>query len=323
MNRRVGMGWKTCFTRPKPPRNNLPRGLGEADRMAVVAFNGDKLEMLSSWSMSTPEIRRVLEAAKQRSAKGLQRELTIRRSRQGGEVGRIEREFTSRQLSDQMKRVILASTAALRSFANPPGRKAMLLLAGGWPYNPRALVMDDPWRFGSLYDSSRDGGPILYQPLYDTANRLGYTLYTVDVPGFRGTSGSAEHRTLGEAQCASRLSSNRESTENSTLMMLADQTGGRAFLNASAHGALEEAVHDTRAYYWLGFTPEWRGENRRHRIRVHLRDPSLKVRTRRSPKQASLPWPSPARTRRAQGSAFVSSPPRPPSTLTRTAASNA
>ncbi len=257
--------------------------LGEADRMAVVAFDGGKLEMLSNWSPSIPEIRHTLEAAKQRSAKGLQRELLVRRPRQGLDMGRIEREMTSRQLSDQMKRVILASTAALRSFADPPGRKTMLLLAGGWPYDPRALVMANPWCFGSLYTNPRDRGAALYQPLYDTANRLGYTIYTVDLPGFRGSSGvSAEHRSANQARYASQLNSNRESTENSTLMMLADQTGGRAFLNASARGALEEAVRDTRSYYWLGFSPTWRGVDRRHRLRLQLRDPSLEVRTRRS-----------------------------------------
>ncbi|MEE8525470.1 MAG: VWA domain-containing protein [Thermoanaerobaculia bacterium] len=256
--------------------------LGEADRMAVVAFEGDKLEMLSSWTGSIAELRRVLESAKERRARGLQHEALLRRPRESGDIGRIERSLVAERVADQMRRVILATTAALRSFAKPPGRKAMLLLAGGWPYNPYELVSTSPWAFDSFYTSSQDFGPALYQPLYDTANRLGYTLYTIDLPGLRFSGASAEHRTIGQGRLASELSTNRERTENATLSILADQTGGKAFLNASAKYALEEVARDVKSYYWLGFSPAWRGENRRHRLRVHLRDPSLKVRSRRS-----------------------------------------
>ena len=44
-----------------------------SDRMAIVAYDGDDLEMLSSWSQSKADLGRVLEAAKERKTYGMQR----------------------------------------------------------------------------------------------------------------------------------------------------------------------------------------------------------------------------------------------------------
>ncbi|MDX1644163.1 MAG: hypothetical protein R3244_07380, partial [Thermoanaerobaculia bacterium] len=61
-------------------------GMGPRDRVAVVAFDGRSLEMLSSWSTSPDEVRQVLEQAKERPAKGLSR---IAERNRFDETGRV------------------------------------------------------------------------------------------------------------------------------------------------------------------------------------------------------------------------------------------
>ncbi len=255
--------------------------LGGADRMAVLAWNGGKLEMLSNWSRSANDLRRTLELAKDRSTSGLQRELELRRPF-GARRLRGEAEHTARRLGERVERVMQAATTALRSFARPAGRRAMLLLAGGWPLNPWDAVVPDP--FGpALFSPNLDYGPCLYRQLHDTANRLGYTLYPVDVRGFGPSAPmGAMHRTPDAARYDWQLSSGREWSEHSALNLLAHQTGGQAFINSSSSKALERVVTDTRSYYWLGFTPAWQGTDRRHRLEIRTRDARLEVRSRRS-----------------------------------------
>ncbi len=275
--------------------------LGTADRMAILAWNGGKLEMLSNWNGSASDLRRVLEAASDRPTSGLQRELELRRSsrldrytiRYSARYPSFhpyddprtypENEYLALRLSDHIERMMRAATTALRGFARPPGRKAMLLLAGGWPYNPwDALVLDTygPARFSPALEY----GPCRYRQLYDTANRLGYTLYPVDVRNFgAGVRASAGHRSPDEARYEWELFADREWSEHSTLKLLAHQTGGQALLNRGARTALEQVVSDTRSYYWLGFTPTWQGVDRRHRVEIFVTpDPRLMVRSRRS-----------------------------------------
>lgn len=255
--------------------------LGRGDRMAVVAFDGKKLEMLADWTSSVTELARVLEGAKERPTFGLNREARLKMSREDGEVRALEKLYEARRVETELERVTLAATTALRSFARPSGRRAMLLLAGGWPYNPRDLVESDLDR-PDLW-SPLGYGPYLYRTLYDTANRLSYTLYPVDVRGFRPGPGSGiEHRSPAAAGQAMRLDSSRERSENALLSLLASQTGGRAMIDRQNENALALAIEDTRSYYWLGFSPSWREADRRRAVEVRTRDPNLRVRTRRS-----------------------------------------
>ncbi len=254
--------------------DQLP-SLGADDRMAIVAYAGRELELLSDWSSDRGELRRVLEAAKRRPPKGLQQEVFLRGlTRTPITAG--ESRYRALRLRDGMRRVVLAATVSLRSFQDAPGRRAMLLLAGGWPFGlPAGVPLID-------YARGLDYGPYLYRSLYDTANLTGYTLYPVDLGRPRSAGPSAEFRTGAGARAAMLRSVERDINEDSTLLRIAEETGGEAFLNARSRVALEGALTDTRSYYWLGFTPTLRGVDRRHSIRVEVRRPDLDVRTRRS-----------------------------------------
>jgi hypothetical protein len=114
----------------------------------------------------------------------------------------------------------------------------MLALSGGWPAGPSLQLVRD-------------------------ANRLGYTLYPVDVPALDAG-----------------MDAGTERTPEDTLLSLAEATGGRAALNSNRLAALERAEEDTRSYYLLGISPVWQADDRDHRIELEVRRPGLDVRAR-------------------------------------------
>ena len=293
--------------------DNLAR-LGPDDRMAIVAFDGRKLAVLSSWSQSTEELSQALAAARDLPARGF---IT------GGLAGELDRSIatedetasiiaeqnatldddanttsairgdglpteicsTIERLERRISRAVAGVTGTLRGFAQPPGRKVMMLLSGGWPQSAKDfLVGSTP--FGAIDCPNR--GPELYRPIHETANRLGYTLYPVDVPSPNAGAVSAEDdgRQLFEDGGASSgvvggdAQFTRTFEVHSTLLKLARETGGTAMIDGSAESAFDSMVDDTRTYYWLGFTPQWKGDDKSHDVRLRVLRPGLKVRTR-------------------------------------------
>lgn len=278
-------------------RNELAR-LGPEDRMAVVAYDGRKLDMLTSWSQSVPALERVLEKAKDRPAYGLRRVSELRvadhdRQMRGSSFDRTYSSLGIRQitpamelsdrsfaedLAQQVAGAVDAAVATLRSFAAPPGRKVLLLLAGTWPYDPPQYVIND---YSTIVNEpSIPAGDKLFRPLTDTANLLGYTVYPVDVPGMRAQNVDAELATVEDATTASFNATSREAEGETSLLYVARETGGKALLNGLRDKAFESAVNDTRSYYWLGFTPTRKGDDHRYSVKLEVLRPGLKVRSR-------------------------------------------
>ena len=292
--------------------------LGQNDRMAIVAFDGMQLEMLTSWTNSERVLRDAFRDARDRRAFGLHRMAELRTNDQerldrarmkggqdvfirnaGGEPGDgftwrldpVELDYAQR-LEEQVVRSISAAVASLRGFASPPGRKVMMVLSGGWPYSPAQYTVASPEAsFEAVSyagtDSMLANGRGLLGQLSDTANLLGYTLYPVDVPGMaRGSIseasiGGPDTRTgVGAPAVAGGLFL-RENLSHDSLDFLADETGGEALINSQRDIAFELVVADTRSYYWLGFDPNRQEDDEAHDIRIEVRDKSLKVRSRR------------------------------------------
>ena len=271
--------------------------LGPEDRMAIVAFDGRQVKMLSSWTRSLVQLQSALDEARERTAFGLQRQSERRRvdnlarlADRGSlrffdprfssltrsdlyPLGGIDRSFEE-ELSWQVSQVVQGATSALRAFARPPGRKVMLLLSGGWP----AISLDSTSLVGyGLRDFQ------VFNPLIDTANRLGYTLYPVDLNSESGIlESSAEYGGLLEAELASNHRRVRDSWEEDALYYLAESTGGRAAIDGARNRALERVIDDTRSFYWLGFTPTWNQDDRRHRVELEILGKGMKARTRDS-----------------------------------------
>jgi VWFA-related protein len=257
--------------------------LKPGDRMAIVAFDGTGVDMLTSWSDSPRELRRALSDAQARPARGLARlaerrnhdlplrgSMTFRDRDSIRELGSEDR-FYAEQVAGQVEKAVSGAVAALRGFAQPPGRKVMLMIAGGWPFSPASYAANVR---SVMIDSNVPEGPQLLRPLVDTANLLGYTLYPVDAPGMGGESAADVAGGTG--------SFDREHNTEDTLTYLAGATGGEALINARRLAPLEHVEADTRSYYWLGFSPERRGDDRRHDVRVEVTRPGLRARSRDS-----------------------------------------
>lgn len=268
--------------------------LGPEDRMAIVAFDGRRLSMLSSWSSSQRDLARAIDKEIGNPAFGLNRQAELRSYDSSGELRRsigiaptargafmtrlsIEEIAYAEQLGQQVERVVSGAVSALHGFASPPGRKVMLLLAGGWPFSPAEYVVNDLNRPILGRDVPR--GEDLLKPLVETANRIGYTLYPVDVPGLETVAADAS---ADSPRTPSQSFGLREQEHEGSLQFIADRTGGKALLNSLRIAALDHVEADTRSYYWLGFTPTWQGNDKRHKIEVEVLRPGLKARARDS-----------------------------------------
>ena len=243
--------------------------LGPADRVAVVAHAGHELTLLTDWTGDRAGIETALLEARERKSYGL-----LYRHGMGSERG------------DKTRRSVMAAAGAVRSFANAPGRKVMLLLIEGW------ATVSDTWDFRSAYAAARAGATLdrLYGPLVNAANLVGYSLYPIDLPGFQGAPGPpiAGFGTAGVAPVfAGSIGGYAmwrgvpERRFHNVLQFLAEETGGLPMINSFSKKALAETATDTRSYYWLGFEPPRNEDDRLHRIAVRLpRHPELRVRTR-------------------------------------------
>lgn len=159
--------------------------------------------------------------------------------------------------------------AAMRAFSSAPGRKVMVLFSGGWPGG------QDP-------------------SIVEAANLLGFSLYPVDVAGLKASAVPMEARHAGLAAAdANRsyggfITTDWEQRVHHGFETLARDTGGKASLNGLRETALERTLEDTEAYYWIGFSPTWNADGKKHDIRLEVRGSGLRVRARRSYSDLSL-----------------------------------
>jgi VWFA-related protein len=278
--------------------------LGPEDRMAIVAYDGGRLALISNWSQSQAALARAFDQAMERPARGPDRVTELNRftSDQGfaatslsdstnrvpSDSGNTPLDLNTRMdnsglsmaevaygktLARQVEGVVNAAARTLRTFASPPGRKVLLLLDGGWPYSIQSFL-----RGGAPLALSREikDGEQLFRPLTSTANLLGYTVYPVDVPGASGAANDAS--VAGSA--GSDTASFRDQEIKGTLEFVAMETGGKELRNGNRTVALTTAAADTRSYYWLGFSPAWEHNDARHKVDVTVGKPGLKVRSR-------------------------------------------
>jgi VWFA-related protein len=234
--------------------------LSSHDEVAITAFDGTTLKRLLDWTNDARDIAEALDLARARKPDGL-----------------LARVHLEQQFPDTAARkldAVNAAAAAMRGVPGAEGRKVMLLLSGGWP------MEDIPSRhvFGRRRPSMPNEGEEMFRPLVDAANLLGYTLYPVDMPGVSTTPGPGA-QAEGPIPAAF-ITSGEEQAAEYTLNYLAEATGGKAAINSARLEALERMAADTGAYYWLGFTPDWKADNQRHKIELKPRQRGLRVRTR-------------------------------------------
>lgn len=286
--------------------------LAPGDRVAVVSFNGKNLDLLSEWTADRDQLAMAFATARGRRAHGhyilANRKLLNLRASEGAAIqgftplpvpttvnnwgavresnaelnwnsvnAGLESGWAAPDIHTPLARVVTAASAAMRGLPAPGGRKAMLILSGGWP-------LFDEESFGSLLNTvpaylHSGMGEDLYRPVVDTANLLGYTLYPVDVPGLDPSSTGVDIEDI-DLESHHLISSEWERATHTTLGFMARETGGEAAFNSNRLKALDRMAEDTGTYYWLGFTPAWRADDQRHRIELKAVRPGLRIRTR-------------------------------------------
>jgi VWFA-related protein len=153
--------------------------LGPGDRMAIVAYNGHGLTLLSPWSGDAAALRKAFAAAAKRKTWGARIVADRRGGRRSDAIDvqdlyidtdllgvngyGLNQIWDMEQHASGVGRAATAAADALRGMPLPSGRRVMMVLAGGWPW---------------------DGDPRALRPLTSAANLLGYTLYPVHVAGY-------------------------------------------------------------------------------------------------------------------------------------------
>jgi len=282
--------------------------LGPGDRVAAVAFDGDRLDLLFGWTGDREEIARGLAAAKKR--KGWKAFVEVQRERRLGETGGTEIAYRqARMKARQLSKVYRALMVTLEAFSDAPGRRVGLIVSGGWPFSVSPGEPGGPRRPDWIARGAIDR-------LAATANSVGFTLYPIDAPGLESSaSGSAAYATsaidrdpnqpprveqlanaLGEGSSDGREAPDPalmdfpevpiyadafgEFENEAALLTLAARTGGKAMINGQRLHALAEAAADAGTYYWLGFEFDRRRDGDFHSIRVELNRPGLEARAR-------------------------------------------
>ena len=269
-------------------------GLGLRDQVAVVVRSGPGLEVLSPFTADREQTREALEeldqgrrfkgslfwsqradpirlgrgaAAGRPAGNGTQRDIAedgapdtaatlpddfgVDRdlALAGLELPQLETEAQSEILARELEFSITAVVSTMRVMEAPSGRKVLLLLAGGWP---TGNFRSDGHGIGLRSDLE------ILDGLIDTANLLGYTVYPMDQQSARPNM---------------RLWQN--------LRYMARDTGGKAYMAGTNLDALARVSADTANYYWLGFEPQYRRDDRGRDVRVEVLRPGLRVRSRR------------------------------------------
>ena len=160
--------------------------------------------------------------------------------------------------------------------AGVPGRKAILYVSDGLPMLPGADVFD----LVTVYSGYKAGQRISglnslklelvkrFRDVTAHASRNRIAIYPIEDYGARTVRGT---------QLQEVLVGNRQDG----LKFLAEDTGGRAMLNAGDPlAALRMMGNDLTSYYSLGYTPERPGDELEHKIEVKVKARGAQVRHR-------------------------------------------
>jgi VWFA-related protein len=196
-----------------------------------------------------------------------------------------------RQHAEALTNDLTFTLRALKDFtdslAGIPGRKAILYVSDGLPMIPAQDLFhaaqrkfnDSTFISDSFqYDATRKFSELAAQA---NANRVSF--YTIDAAGLRTYSSlGVQNRGTTTPGMDTYVDSMEITNLQSSLLYLADTTGGQAIINSNdAKPGLDRMAEDFDTYYSLGFAPAHLGDGRFHRIKVRVKDgKGLKVRHR-------------------------------------------
>lgn len=275
----------------------LPPG----DRVAVFAFDGQRLENLADWGDRRERVLSGLRSLAGLASSGLRelnrlqasdalRNRTITNPATGTGTQRepddpmfpaSSLEDSARMSARRLETSLVAAATTMRAAAPPPGRRVFLNFAGAWPRDLAAYMGIPQNAPENLANRMRVFYPTrAYSGVYETANLLGYTIYSADLFVGRATGASTETRDVDSARAGLELDVDRDFERDATLMRYAERTGGQAFTAGWAENSLATVQEDVSSFYWLGFSAKRQGNDKEHKVEVRVKKPGLKVRSR-------------------------------------------
>lgn len=222
--------------------------LRPGDQMAIVRLaRHRKLQVLSDWTSDRAALAAALDRAMELEAWGI-KYIALRRMTS----------YVANWEGNDSRRSILAAAGAMRLLERPPGRRAILLVAGSW--DPLQIARSDRFSEWCVTGNCQYNG--VFNVLTDTANLFGYAAYAIDVEGRDPDDNWGREKRL-----------------HSVLGELARVTGGKRLLNGGRGRMLEAAIEDTSSYYSIAVTPPPRAPERRLLVEVEMLRPGLTARS--------------------------------------------
>jgi VWFA-related protein len=205
------------------------------------------------------------------------------------------RDMESLRLDQRVMFTLDAFAGLSRSMAGYPGRKNLIWLSGNFPLRVEPnSTLDDKWRNATNYRETLGRTMALL-----AQSRV--AVYPVDIRGMqtRGvdiSTSTTQSAAFVGGNSASNVGGSNDRTssllaeqtftganERETMGEVAEQTGGRAFINTNDFaGAIARAINDGASYYTLAYTPDNKDDKPAyHRIEVKLNHPEAKLSYRR------------------------------------------
>jgi VWFA-related protein len=203
-----------------------------------------------------------------------------------GALARFEKEAAASSLEMRIGRTTESLATIARYLSGFPGRKVVIWFSASFPIHLSIVDAQDQDVYRSFGDSIRRATNLL--------SDAQVALYTVDARGLTGSSLSDVSQSGRDANGRMQLTvddhlkaNSREAfgrfNEEESLSTLAQETGGRAFLNTNdLTKAIEVGEEDSSSYYVLGYYPlqkKWDGNFRT--VKVKVGRSGLSVRHRR------------------------------------------
>lgn len=280
--------------------DNVAR-MSPRDRMAIVRFEGYGLEMISPWTSDKDELTEAIRTVRKKTPADL-----IRRTKADIGANPQQRSFV---LGRQIREVTSAMAVAMRSLQDVPGRKLLLPVTTGWPFDPTLELGGlDP---SAAFDRDLEAvdNSALDQGFGAGDQAIAGTVGGQRGPGLEDLDGSVGSLSrLQDVMGSRNLDLLRPVSDTANLLgftvypmhvgdsaaqggellrtslwILARETGGRmATEGAAATLPLVPVEDDTGSYYVLGFSPQRARDDQRHRVELEVVGEGRKVRHRKS-----------------------------------------
>ncbi|MEM1179416.1 MAG: VWA domain-containing protein [Acidobacteriota bacterium] len=200
----------------------------------------------------------------------------IDKSRRPTEALLAARNYAEEQMNS-VEYTIDALERLVNSLGGLPGRKALVHVSSGIPrlageelFQAAAVKWDYAEAYAEIprHDTTRS-----FERAMRYANTHRVVFYTLDAGGLRGLEfGAAEYGTFVSPKLRTTLDSVVPENLQSSLRLMADETGGRAIVNRNeVLPALEEAAQDFASFYSLGIVSDGVSSGRYHDIEVELK----------------------------------------------------